>query len=83
MNYPKHGPLLESVETYRTEEALVETLESNRQADALALKTTDDQSLAPAEPNDRSAPPGEAEARQDRWMESVRAFIRSIDINSL
>jgi hypothetical protein len=83
MNYNRTIELPEKGESFRTDDALAEALETQRKAEPLeGLKITESAG-ATGEEGKNDAAGKRWEEKQDPWMETVGAFIRNIDINTL
>lgn len=74
--------IISAKERYLLEDSFVETLDAQKQPEVLANITIDDGKAATTNGQDDVSGVNEAK-KQDDFMESVKAFIRGIDINSL
>jgi hypothetical protein len=83
MNYNRTIELPEKGEGFRTDDALAEALETQRKAESLEGITTTESAGATGEEGNDDLPGKSWEEKQDPWMETVGAFIRNIDINTL
>jgi hypothetical protein len=83
MKYNRTIELPEKGEGYRTDDTLAEALEAQRKPEPLEGIKTAEGAGTTGEDGKDDAPGNHWEENQDRWMESVRAFIRNIDINTL
>jgi hypothetical protein len=82
MNDNSHNTIMSAKERYLVEDSLVETLDAQRQAEALNPVPVDEPKAAGQQTKEDTAAVNQPE-KQDHFMESVRVFIQSIDINSL
>lgn len=82
MNDSSHNTIMSAKERYLVEDSLVETLDAQRQAEALNPVPVDEPKAAGQKTKEDAAAVNQPE-KQDHFMESVRVFIQGIDINSL
>jgi hypothetical protein len=83
MNCGRILELSETREVYRSDEPFADALESSRKTDPLTGIKTAESSAGGAEEVKETPSASEWEQKQERWMESVKAFIRNIDIDAL
>jgi len=74
--------IMSAKERYLVEDSIVETLDAQRQPEALSNIKIDDGKAGTTNGQDDVSGVNEAN-KPDDFMESVKAFIRGIDINSL
>jgi hypothetical protein len=83
MNYNRIIELPEKGENFRTDDALAEALDPQRKPEPLEGIKPAENAGATREEGQDDSPGTNWEEKHDRWMETVGAFIRNIDINTL
>jgi hypothetical protein len=82
MNRSAKRTIASTTELYLVEDNVVETMDAQRQSEALQnIKAQDGKDASANGPEEVAAV--SPVTKPDDFMESVKAFIRSIDINSL
>lgn len=82
MNDSSRNTIMSAKERYLVEDSLVETMDAQRQSEALNPVSVDELKAAGPKAKEDAAAVNQPE-KQDRFMDSVRVFIQGIDINSL
>jgi hypothetical protein len=83
MNCSRSLELPETREVYRSDEGFADALESSRKTGPLSGIKATESGAGTAEEVKETASASDLEQKQERWMESVKAFIRNIDIDDL
>jgi hypothetical protein len=83
MNFSRILELPETREVYRSDETFADALESSRKTDPLTGIKATESSAGTAEEVKETPSASDWEQKQERWMQSVKAFIRNIDIDAL
>ncbi len=82
MNGNTNDTIMSAKEHYRVEDSLVEALDAQRQVEPLSPVPTDETNVIGSNVKEEAAAVSKVE-KPDEFMESVRAFIRGIDVNAL
>jgi hypothetical protein len=82
MNCSRNDTIVSAKEHCRVEDSLVEALEAQRQVEPLSPVPTDETNVVSSNVKEEAAAVSKVE-KPDEFMDSVRAFIRGIDVNAL